>query len=571
MFYGKELSGELGTHEIQLFYYERKRMSPLYRETSFLLKNIYADVHGVKAGWFWAKGFKSKFVLGHLQWLCINEGDENVRIGCIRLLKQLWSNKTEEIISQNVISTNERIRLEALSILGELGSEKCLSILDKAETNEDTAVQKAVKQAKLAILSRNNPTNAALFIKQFIDDKATGSAFASAFALINIMPKMKLDGLKRLRNHDSKEIRRLAITELAKRGKLDNNEIEVLKNESDVELRYLGYKALIDKGEKLNIEEVRKSWPTQNAPSRGSLFGFLTYSGFIRLNEVIAMILKNYSVEELEKSLIWTSPDREFLYLELGLRKGREFLEQVRKDLDNKFERIKKDYIDQLNNLLLVSKKINDSQSANSVQAIIDKFSEESHEYGENALTRSALKILIENGEKEDIRFARQFMKSEDAITKDIAIELLVKLAGKDELSSLVDIAFNNTGGIKDKAACKALSLGNNGSVLEKFIKSNSKTLVKLGLKEKLKKKKILEREKIEKLLLNKDNDIREITVAYLMKELEQRRSSLEQVLDKYLENDSYYYNVVCWLDRILYAPRTFKMIFRKQLAAKLD
>ena len=72
-------------------------------------------------------------------------------------------------------------------------------------------------------------------------------------------------------------------------------------------------------------------------------------------------------------------------------------------------------------------------------------------------------------------------------------------------------------------------------------------------------------------MLLNKDNDIREITVAYLMKELEQRRSSLEQVLDKYLENDSYYYNVVCWLDRILYAPRTFKMIFRKQLAAKLD
>ena len=205
MFYDTELSGALGTHEIQLLYRQRKNMSLLTSEISFLAKNVYADVYGIKVGWFWVKDFESRFVLGHLQWLCINEEDEGIRIGCLGLLKNFWSRETEEIVSKNMLSTKKKIRLEALKILEELATEKCLAILDNTETDEDTGVQKAVKRAKLAILARSNPTKAVSFIKEFIDDIDTGPP---TLFLEDIMPKIETEGLKELGGHENKKTAR---------------------------------------------------------------------------------------------------------------------------------------------------------------------------------------------------------------------------------------------------------------------------------------------------------------------------------------------------------------------------
>jgi len=385
------------------------------------------------------------------------------------------------------------------------------------------------------------------------------------------MPKLKVDGLRKLKEHKNEEIKQLAVVELAKRGELDESELGVLINDSDAELGYWGYRALIDRGKKFNIEEVRKNWPRNaDGPRYPSLLTWYLLKPY-KLEELAREILKTYSTEELTECSKWLSLDNELAYLELGLRNGPEVLKQVRKDLEDKFGRIKKVYRDELNNLLLASKEIGQTQNVITVQALIDKFDKESQEYGENRFTKSALKILIRHGEKEDIRFAKQFMASNEQDIKGIATELFVNVADKGELPMLVEIALNSSGEIKEKAARKALAIDEEGSVLEAFLKSNSSVLIKLYFKEKLKKGLLLEKEKIEQLLLNADEDVRGITVAYLMKALGQRRAKLEQILDKYLENKTYYYNTVCWLDRILYAPRKFRELYRKQLSAKLD
>lgn len=560
LFYGTELSGTLGTHEVQMLYLERKSATLLGREDAFLVKNMFADVAENRAGWFWGKHYESKLLLGHLEWLCMSEGDEDLRVGGLKLLQYFWSSKIEKIIYQNILSTNKKkVRLEALNILNVKGSEKSLSVLTTSETDKDTEIQKAVKKAKLAILLRNDPVEAASFIMGFENKYAIGSDCD----LEQFIQKIKVTGLRKLRKHDDKEISKQAMLELCKRGKLKNDELKNMANDEDVEVRYLGHKALIEKGEKFQIGKVREKWPLRKDPY--NIF-YTGYSANLRLTEIVTLILRNMTLDELDKKQIWIGLYNDQAYFELGMRIGFGFLKQVRIDLTNKFARIKDNYLKILYDLRAEVEEADGKITVEQVQKLIDSFAQADKEPQEISFTKSALKLLVEFGEYEDVEFAKQFMKSDDNSLKATAEDLFVKLAGETELSTLVDIALND----KCKAAQRALSFDRDGSALEKFLGSNKVTLIKLGLKECLKKKLTLEDERITGLLLNEDGDIRVVTVAYLMEAFKQKRAKLEKILDNYLENKSYYYNVVCWLDRILYAPRTFKMLFRKQLAAKL-
>ena len=45
-------------------------------------------------------------------------------------------------------------------------------------------------------------------------------------------------------------------------------------------------------------------------------------------------------------------------------------------------------------------------------------------------------------------------------------------------------------------------------------------------------------------------------------------RETFEEVLDSYLSEEMYHYNVVTWLDRLIDAPAQFKEAFVKELRA---
>jgi hypothetical protein len=52
--------------------------------------------------------------------------------------------------------------------------------------------------------------------------------------------------------------------------------------------------------------------------------------------------------------------------------------------------------------------------------------------------------------------------------------------------------------------------------------------------------------------------------VHYLSKRL--GREELEQLLDEYPNEGTYYYDVVTWLDRLLYAPQSLREMFLRDL-----
>jgi hypothetical protein len=66
-------------------------------------------------------------------------------------------------------------------------------------------------------------------------------------------------------------------------------------------------------------------------------------------------------------------------------------------------------------------------------------------------------------------------------------------------------------------------------------------------------------------LLHSKIDGVRVLAVACLHRLAD--RARLEAILDEYMQTRPYYYNVVCWLDRVLYAPAPLQDMFARWLS----
>lgn len=72
--------------------------------------------------------------------------------------------------------------------------------------------------------------------------------------------------------------------------------------------------------------------------------------------------------------------------------------------------------------------------------------------------------------------------------------------------------------------------------------------------------------ERVESLLGFKDDSIRLAALAWVVERYNAAR--LETILTAYFERGFYYYNVVCWLDRVLYAPPPLRQFYKQRLLA---
>jgi hypothetical protein len=68
----------------------------------------------------------------------------------------------------------------------------------------------------------------------------------------------------------------------------------------------------------------------------------------------------------------------------------------------------------------------------------------------------------------------------------------------------------------------------------------------------------------IRERLYDEDEDIRKPVCAYAVIKLSPKQ--LEKTLESYLSRDRYFYNVVFYLDRVLYARLPLRKIFRKEI-----
>jgi hypothetical protein len=134
-----------------------------------------------------------------------------------------------------------------------------------------------------------------------------------------------------------------------------------------------------------------------------------------------------------------------------------------------------------------------------------------------------------------------------------------------EDVDTMLQISDKAWGELEDIAAAAAIRLSTNPEQLAiEMAKSDSRSRNKAALAW------LLEQDSSEirgyfRGVLHDPSDVKRLQgVQYLSDRLS--RPELQQILDEYPGDGTYYYNVVTWLDRSLYAPSPLKGMFAEDL-----
>ncbi len=268
---------------------------------------------------------------------------------------------------------------------------------------------------------------------------------------------------------------------------------------------------------------------------------------------VIAELFKNFSYDELLLQMDFRSDDGPIAYRILAEKHFTKFEQNLRFDIEDDFGSLKraskspKPSASHLSWSLLVSGII-DSDAASKV-----------------AFLRAALCGLSLHAAPPDRELFRRFARHESDQIRSAAVSGLERVGIPSDADLLLSICEGAKSNLALKAAKVALKLspGETGTASH-LLKSNNPELLKVAIDSLLKCDAKTVWPLIEERLYDEDEQIRKAVCGYAVKRFSLQR--LEKLLKSYVSRDRYFYNVVFYLDRVLYAKLPLRRLFRKEI-----
>ena len=535
----------LGTHEINLLYLHREKLEMLSWEGTLILRTIIGNSFDVTPGWYWFKGSQITRISGLLYYFVIDDNsDANVRMNSLALMRDArirpnreWLTNDFDPIELLLDIKDKNLKPLIYSYLAEIGTCDDLASLDRASKEEDKSIYQHALFAKVSIMSRKDPNDALSLILSFSTDLISKSILSIIEKEVgNIQSTLLLDAIY----HYNFSVRLLAINELEKRGELTQELALSLLDSSNKEIKAKLYKFLIKNGWKGEMNLIKEDLSLDAR------------------DEILYLLYSEYSDDELQKNLDWYNLDGPIIYKALGLRNYESMKTKIIANLDDDF----RDFHDIFMNKF--KQKYGDSGAK-----YLKEYEGKLNDFIRSKFVTSALSIISEHNNPENVRIARKYINSDYEPIKKLALQIVAENGDSSDVTKLMTICMNSYGEISELAANSALKLdpGISG-VVSSFLLSNNIYLIKLALKY-LRTEPIEKTKSIAETLLHNDNDfIRRQAVFFLINKVPKKE--LEELLKSYPKTH-YYYNVVCWLDRFLYAPSPFKEVFIKKMENELD
>jgi hypothetical protein len=304
-------------------------------------------------------------------------------------------------------------------------------------------------------------------------------------------------------------------------------------------------------------------------------------------DQIIYAAYASYPPEKLLKEIDWCSLDGHIAYKVLATQYFDEFSSRIRFDLGDRFETLKQESMAKyrsrhLDGIQSELEKHPTSTERESLEQLKSKAEDQirqlmkSWEKLEHRLQgqyiASALGGIATHGRPEDIQIARRYLEESiqhdnSYLYKDIQLEsirIIERFGDASNTEILIKIALDNHGELQKTAASAALKLnpGVDG-VARTLLECNNSTLAELAIKSLLSENSEEAKQLLEPFL-SKDVNFRIKVVAYFAKCC--TKGELEQLLLRYLKGSYYYFHVVCWLDRLLYAPSPIREGFVREL-----
>jgi hypothetical protein len=545
LIFGKELGSEtLGNHEINLLYKYKEKVKPAGDEVNLIFRSLISDIYHHRAGWYWLQKIKKfKILLYYSLSLFTEDSSDEVKIGALNLMDRFWDKRFLNVIKKHLGDFSESVQEKAIDVLTNHPTKQSLEIVEVLSKSSESHGEK-LKKAKMSILL-------IIDVHELIEQVINDSEIKSYDLNDQIYVKAYEEELQRLLRHKEEGIRIEAFTQLIKRGIFTNDQLAEYLHDKDWVIRYLAIQELVNK----NIINTPSVVSELLKEGYNPFFGALDY----REDELMKTIYKRLQDDKLIQHIEWGS-DGSVAYGVYSLRKWDEIKSSLRGDLKDEYKTKRKE--------ILTSMAARENCTIVSLEATFAKYDD----FITGTFIETALEILLEKGDLSDKHFAYQFIEKDSYSISKVCQKLIVKYGTEEDAQFLFDYSIKNNR-IDTKLLSRAFELDktNKQNLIDKGLNSSIKNLPTLTLSYCYNHKIVLSSDqeaKVLEMLKHKDYSIRELACAYIINLYSPKK--LKQLLVTYQSIYPYFYNVVAYLDIILYAHPKLKKDIKIELTEKL-
>ena len=537
----------LGTHEINLLYKHRGELEVTTSEEFQLLRTVLHDSSDVIPGWFW---FRDAFPSGPLDILLRLGTDDlnaSLRARTLKLLTSARIQLPQEFWPLLPLADDSHdVSDEAFQYLGFVGDESALSLIEKYIADDQQPNSPAATEARFRILIRSEPKRA--FSELIASEQHVPAALILAFT--EVADELATDDLMKGAESSSSLIRKLSVKELARRGEMQLDLAERLREDSSMDVKQIALQIIVNNRGPAELERLRAAIKPLDA------WGLLAGRKEVDVNLIKLNYYKTLPPSSLLEKIDWLSTDGSFAYKALAMSHYDHLSAFIRDDLESGFSRIREKTLERLKSEI---------GQENAIQ-ILNSFNEQKLEdFIRSLYTEAALSGLANHCQPSDIQIARKYLRDDDRNIRTAAVRIVSKFGDEQDVKSLMDISDEAWGELAELAAATAIRLSPNPHILAiEMARAGGSARKKAAVRWLVTQDSAEVRQYFRALLNDEQASNRVQGVHYLSKRL--GREELEQLLDEYPNEGTYYYDVVTWLDRLLYAPQSLREMFLRDL-----
>lgn len=548
----------LGTHEINVLYKYREELEMTAAEEFQILRAIVENTADLKPGWFWFRKMRGKSTAAALLALAGPGSSDDVRARALDLMASAHITVPAALLPLDHDSAT--VKQSAFSYLAKTGDARTLSLLDKLAIDADSSVSASISGTRLKILMRLDPNRA-------FSELVAKDEYISDDDLEELLPKIsKVDDQGLLNGVESswEQMRKISVQELIKRNKLSQEQAMGLTKDPSLKVREIAFQALAAFGGLPDFDTVRKALKEDDEESSSggknlAIFARLfTGKSVPDIDGIIVAFYATRSTDELLAAVDWFSIDGYLAYRALALHRFQVIASDLRLDLKGGFKRIKEESSQRLQEQFGAERWGKLSQSWERLDTFITK-----------QFTQAALLGLAKNADPKDAELVRPYLGESDHQLLEPAVDLISKVGSPTDASTLLDIAKSAHGEAQKSAAAGALRISSEPvEAAQELMGSVQSEVVKIAFDWMLSQKSPAVKSFFLKTL-NDQKDSNRIKALRYFSSLKGRE--MRKLLKQYLSQEAYYYNVVTWLDRLLYSPQPLRHVYAQDLARKAD
>lgn len=548
-----QVSGEvLSNHDINFIYLAKEEILPTEIERRLLFRTVVGSESSTAPSWYWFTELTKEDLEQLLFDIASTDTETTVRKQAINILKDAdirpSSNEFYEKAKLFLKDNDSEVRRAGIAYFGKILKKKDLSVIKNLFEDEDYWVKRDARNSYIKTLITINPNKA---FKETLND----NFYIDFEKLLPEFQKhtknIKKETLIEALNSYNSSVELFVLKELFSRNSLNTVEIRSSLEKLYGEAKNLAYLQLLKDGENIDLGQLIKDYKEIDV---WSYYKETSYPDE-EPDDFVLSLYQNLPPEIILEKVDFYSSNESYLILKaLAINNFELISNLIRENLEDNYETLK----------VKSSKKIIDKYG-NQGKEIVETYKHNVIDFLKEGFVVVSLGILAVYGNKSDINFARKYINNSKDSIRFEAIRIIERFGNASDVDSLITITESNDEKLRNFAAKTALKLSPKISgVTQTFLQSNNSNLVRLAIKSLWNKNINVVRKQIEPLLLNANDSIRLSALAWVINKYSEEE--LKNLLKSYLSNRTYYYNVVCWLDRKLFAPRILRDAYTKQL-----